>query len=43
VDLYNAFNLNTATSLQPRSGAEFLRPREIMQPRIVEFGATYTF
>jgi hypothetical protein len=43
VDLYNAFNINTATSLQPRSGAEFLRPREIMQPRIVEFGATYTF
>ena len=42
-DLYNALNVNTATRLQPRSGDQFLRPREIVPPRIAEFGLAYNF
>ena len=36
-------NVNTATRLQPRSGDQFLRPREIVPPRIAEFGLAYNF
>jgi hypothetical protein len=43
VDLYNALNVNTPTRLQPRAGDRFLRPLEIVPPRIVEFGLAYTF
>src|SRR6185503_3168191 len=42
-DLYNALNVNTPTRLQPRSGSRFLRPQEIVPPRVAEFGLTYAF
>ena len=42
-DLYNALNVNTATRMQPRSGSRFLRPTEIVPPRIAEFGLAYNF
>jgi len=43
LDVYNALNVNTATRLQPRSGEDFLRPREIVPPRVAEFGLSYNF
>ncbi|HEY5617397.1 MAG TPA: carboxypeptidase regulatory-like domain-containing protein [Vicinamibacterales bacterium] len=43
LDVYNALNANTATGLQNRSGAEFLRPRSIMPPRLAEVGISYRF
>jgi hypothetical protein len=43
LDLYNALNVNTPTRLQPRAGDRFLRPLEIVPPRIAEFGLSYTF
>jgi hypothetical protein len=43
LDLYNALNVNTPTRLQPRSGSRFLRPLEIVPPRIAEFGVSYSF
>jgi Carboxypeptidase regulatory-like domain len=42
-DLYNALNVNTTTRIQPRSGSRFLRPTEIVPPRIAEFGLAYSF
>jgi outer membrane receptor protein involved in Fe transport len=42
-DLYNALNANTALAISPRSGERFLRPEEILPPRIAEFGMTYAF
>ena len=42
-DLYNALNVNTTTRIQPRSGRRFLRPTEIVPPRVAEFGLTYSF
>jgi hypothetical protein len=43
LNLYNALNANTATSLQPRAGASYLRPRVILPPRLAEISASYTF
>ena len=43
VNVYNSLNVNTATRMQPRSGPNFLRPLEIMPPRIADFGMVYTF
>ena len=43
LDVYNALNANTATGLQNRSGAEFLRPRSIMPPRLAEMSVSYRF
>jgi Carboxypeptidase regulatory-like domain len=43
VNLYNALNANTATVIDPRSGARFLRPVNILPPRIAELSATYSF
>ena len=42
-DVYNALNVNTPTRLQPRSGGRFLRPQEIVPPRVAEFGLSYNF
>ena len=42
-DVFNALNANTATSVQNRSGAEFLRPRAIMPPRLAEVSVGYRF
>lgn len=41
--LYNMFNVNTATAVQRRSGATYLRPQEIVPPRVIEFGVSYSF
>jgi hypothetical protein len=43
VNLYNALNANTATVIDPRSGSRFLRPVNILPPRIAELSASYTF
>ena len=43
LNIYNALNASTATSLETRAGASFLRPRSIMPPRIAEVSASYTF
>ncbi|MGE3509448.1 MAG: carboxypeptidase regulatory-like domain-containing protein [Vicinamibacterales bacterium] len=43
VNFYNLMNANTTTAWTLRSGPAFLRPTAILAPRIVEFGASYTF
>jgi hypothetical protein len=43
VNLYNALNASTATVVDARSGARFLRPVNILPPRIAEVSASYTF
>jgi hypothetical protein len=43
VNLYNALNANTATSVQPRAGSTFLRPRAVLPPRLLELSMAYTF
>ncbi len=42
-DLYNTLNVNTALEVEPISGDRFLRPGEIVPPRVAEFGVTYSF
>jgi hypothetical protein len=43
LNLYNAFNMNTVTALQNRSGPEFLAPLSILPPRLAEISASYRF
>lgn len=43
LNIYNAMNASTVTSLTMRSGATFLLPTAILPARIVEFGASYNF
>jgi hypothetical protein len=43
MNIFNAFNANPVTDLVRLSGASFLRPRAIMDGRIIEFSATYQF
>jgi len=43
LNLYNAFNVNTVTALQNRSGASFLDPLAILPPRLAEIGLSYRF
>jgi hypothetical protein len=43
LNLYNVLNTNSAIGMTALSGANFLRPTGIVPPRIVEFGASYTF
>jgi hypothetical protein len=43
VNLYNALNANTSTVIDPRSGTRFLRPVNILPPRIAELSASYAF
>ena len=43
VDIFNALNANTATAVQFRSGATFLRPQAILPPRVAEFSLSYGF
>jgi hypothetical protein len=43
INLYNVLNHNSVTALTMRSGPNFLRPTEILSPRILEFGLSYTF
>jgi hypothetical protein len=42
-NVYNVLNSSTVTGRSVRSGPTFLRPSSILRPRIVEFGASYSF
>jgi hypothetical protein len=43
LNLFNALNSSTVTSLNSRSGANFLRPSAIIRPRIAELSASFSF
>jgi hypothetical protein len=43
LNIYNALNSNVATRVRTQSGERFLRPRDIMPPRLAEVSASYTF
>ena len=43
MNIFNALNTNTVLNSVRLSGATFLRPTEIMPPRIAEFSVSYTF
>lgn len=43
LNLYNAFNANTVTALQNRSGPRFLDPLGILPPRLAEISLAYRF
>jgi hypothetical protein len=43
MNIFNALNTNTVLSLVRQSGTTFLRPTDIMPPRIAEFSMSYTF
>jgi hypothetical protein len=42
-DLYNATNINTATSVNVRSGSTFLTTTAIILPRVLVFGGRFAF
>jgi len=41
--LFNALNVSTATTVNTRSGASFLRATAIIRPRIAELSASFSF
>jgi hypothetical protein len=43
MNVFNALNGNYVTGVTRRSGPLFLRPTEIMDPRIAEFSLSYSF
>ena len=43
LNIYNALNANPALEVRTQSGEEFLRPRDIMPPRLAELSASYSF
>jgi hypothetical protein len=43
VNAFNVLNTNTVIDVVRQSGPRFLRPTEIMLPRILEFGLRYSF
>ncbi len=43
LNLYNALNINTVTSLNQQSGATFLGPTAIVPPRTAEFNVQFNF
>jgi outer membrane receptor protein involved in Fe transport len=43
LNVYNLLNVNTVLGATVLSGPNFMRPTSIALPRIVEFGALYTF
>ena len=43
LNIYNALNANTALEVRTQAGEEFLRPRDIMPPRLAEVSASYSF
>jgi hypothetical protein len=43
LSIYNAFNSNTVTAVQNRSGADFLQPLSILPPRLAEISLAYRF
>ncbi|MBI4474874.1 MAG: hypothetical protein HY646_19535, partial [Acidobacteria bacterium] len=42
-DLFNSLNANTVTEVRERMGSDFLRPEEILSPRIFRLGARWRF
>jgi len=43
LNIYNALNANPALEVRTQAGEEFLRPRDIMPPRLAELSASYSF
>jgi Carboxypeptidase regulatory-like domain len=43
VNIFNALNINKATGLNMRSGANFLLPTGIVLPRVLDISASYSF
>ena len=43
LNVYNVMNANTVTGITALSGASFLRPTDILAPRIAELSASYSF
>ena len=43
VDIFNALNINTVTSVTQQSGPSFNRPISIIPARNVQFGLNYSF
>jgi len=43
LNIYNALNANSALEVRTQAGDEFLRPRDIMPPRLAEVSASYSF
>jgi hypothetical protein len=43
MNVFNVLNANTVLNMGRLSGPTFMLPSEILPPRIVEFGATFTF
>jgi carboxypeptidase family protein len=43
INLYNLTNANTTTARVIQSGASFMTPTAAIRPRILDFGATYSF
>ena len=42
-DLFNAFNANIITNLNPNTGSATGNPTDILGPRVLRFGARWTF
>jgi hypothetical protein len=42
-NLFNTLNASTVTSVNTRSGSNFLRPSAIIRPRIAELSASFSF
>lgn len=43
VDIYNVFNANPVLAYNTTFGAEWLRPTDVLQGRLVKFGGQLTF
>jgi outer membrane receptor for Fe3+-dicitrate len=43
LDLFNALNVNTVTEQTNRNGSTYLRPTEIIAPRVARVGVRYRF
>jgi hypothetical protein len=43
MNMFNALNINTITSVTVLSGADFMKPRGIVSGRTVEFSGMYSF
>ena len=42
-NIYNLTNINTVLGVTMRSGATFLKPTSIVEPRIMELSASFSF
>ncbi|PYQ02688.1 MAG: hypothetical protein DMF82_15340, partial [Acidobacteria bacterium] len=43
LDLFNAFNQNIITNLNPNTGSAIGNPTDILGPRVLRLGARWTF